>query len=141
MQLKTEILSFRTKGHTDIIDITSRLQRVVEENRFKEGLVCLFVIGSTASVTTVEFEPGLVESDLPALFEKLAPYRANYAHHGTWGDDNGAAHLRASLLGSSLTVPFSKSKLLLGTWQQVILLDFDTRSRNRELVAQLWGIK
>lgn len=105
----------------------------------QEGQVTVFAIGSTMGITCVEFEPGLVKTDLPDFFEKIAPYKADYAHHGTWGDDNGAAHVRASLLGSSLVIPFSDGQLILGTWQQIISIDFDTRPRSRKAVVQITG--
>lgn len=141
MEIITETFQFKTKGHTDIIDITPRVQQFVSARGMKEGSVLLFVAGSTGAITTVEYEPGLVNTDLPRLFDSLAPYGDNYAHHDTWHDDNGAAHVRASLVGSSLEVPFQDGQLVLGTWQQIIVLDFDTRARSRKLVAQIKGIR
>lgn len=139
MEVYTKEITFPTKGRTDIIDISERLQSVVEESGLREGALTAFVVGSTAGITTVEYEPGLVKEDLPAFFEKLAPYDEDYAHHETWGDDNGAAHVRASLLGSSIQIPFFNGRLILGTWQQVICIDFDTRGRNRKVMAQCIG--
>ena len=141
MELYTDTITFRTKGHTDIIDVTPWAQEFLRKSELDEGSILLFVVGSTAAITTIEFEPGLVKTDLPALLDTLAPYDKDYAHHDTWGDDNGAAHLRASLLGSSLEVPFKKKTLFLGTWQQIVLLDFDTRARSRELVIQVRGTR
>ena len=141
MELETLFLEFETKGHTDIIDLTNDVQAVVDKQGFDEGKASIFVVGSTGAITTVEYEPGLVKTDLPAFFEKIAPYNHDYAHHGTWGDDNGASHVRASLLGSSLEVPFVKGKLILGTWQQIIFVDFDTHPRSRRVVVQLMGKK
>lgn len=141
MELETLFLEFETKGHTDIIDLTNDVQAVIDGQGFDEGNASIFVIGSTGAITTVEYEPGLVKTDLPAFFEKIAPYKFDYAHHGTWGDDNGASHVRASLLGSSLEVPFVKGKLILGTWQQIIFVDFDTHPRSRRVVVQLTGKK
>lgn len=139
MELITKTIEFNTKGNTDIIDITNEIEDIVNQSGFKEGSATIFVIGSTAGITTVEYEPGLVKTDLPAFFEKLAPYKDFYAHHNTWGDDNGASHIRASLLGSSIVVPFKAGNLLLGTWQQVIFIDFDTHPRSRKVVVQLVG--
>lgn len=139
MDIFTRQVSLSTKGRTHIIDITKQVQEAVSASNFTEGRALAFAIGSTAGITTVEYEPGLVETDLPALFEKLAPYGKPYAHDNTWGDDNGAAHLRASLLGCSLTVPFVEGTLCLGTWQQIIYIDFDTRSRARKLIVQVSG--
>ena len=123
-----------------MIDATARVQEVVRRHGFLEGQALVFVSGSTAGLTTVEFEPGL-QKDLPAAFERLAPRGIRYEHEETWHDDNGHSHVRASLLGPSLTVPFRDGRLLLGTWQQIVLIDFDTRSRRREVVVQLTGVR
>jgi len=133
-------IKFSTQGHTDIIDITPMLSSFLAESGLREGTLSAFAVGSTAGITTVEYEPGLVGTDLPGLFDKLAPYDRAYAHDDTWGDDNGAAHLRASLLGSSITIPFMNSRLVLGTWQQVVFVDFDTRPRTRVVVSQVQGV-
>jgi secondary thiamine-phosphate synthase enzyme len=101
--------------------------------------VLISAIGSTTGITTVEYEPGLVEHDIAEMLNKLAPYGVNYEHNKTWGDDNGAAHLRSTLIGTSQTIPFENGKLILGTWQQIIFMDFDTRPRNREIVVQITG--
>ena len=140
LRIITDSISFDTKGYTDILDITDSAQAVIDQNNFKEGNLTLFVIGSTGALSCVEYEPGLIKEDLPKFFEKLAPYKADYGHHNTWGDDNGASHVRATLMGSSLCVPFKKSKLLLGTWQQIIFLDFDTKQRSRNVIAQIIGV-
>lgn len=139
MDIQTREIRFSTKGRTDIIDITGRLQESIEKAGMMEGNVTVFAVGSTAGITTVEFEPGLVNSDLPRAFDKIAPYGRDYAHHDTWGDDNGASHVRSSLLGSSLSIPFINGRLVLGTWQQVIFIDFDTRPRQRSVVVQMIG--
>ena len=136
--VKTDSIKIKTAGHTDIHDVTRQVQRCVEAAKLRAGQVTLFVSGSTAGLTTVEFEPGLVK-DLKELFEKIAPAGAPYHHHETWSDDNGNAHVRASLLGPSVTVPFVDGKLALGTWQQIVLIDFDTRPRPRDLVVQILG--
>jgi secondary thiamine-phosphate synthase enzyme len=136
--LVTDSVAVSTRGDSHMIDLTAQVQEVVRRHGFREGQALVFVSGSTAGLTTVEFEPGL-RKDLPAAFERLAPRGLRYAHEETWHDDNGHAHVRASLLGPSLTVPFRDGRLLLGTWQQIVLLDFDTRPRQREVVVQLSG--
>lgn len=138
MRLVTDTISVPTRGNDDIHDLTEAVQALLERHGFREGHVLLFVPGSTAGLTTVEFEPGLLR-DLPAAFERLAPRGVRYAHDDTWHDGNGHSHVRASLLGPSLTVPFREGRLVLGTWQQVILVDFDNRPRLREVVVQAWG--
>ncbi len=129
-------ITVNTKGLTDIIDITSLVQKELEKEKIKDGLVHLFVIGSTASLTTIEDDENLF-ADFKEMLEKIAPYKKDYLHHQTWGDDNGAAHLRASLLGPSLTIPVVNGKLFLGTWQRIVLVDFDTRPREREIIVCL----
>ncbi|TKJ41235.1 secondary thiamine-phosphate synthase enzyme [candidate division LCP-89 bacterium B3_LCP] len=138
MPIITDTIELNTGGHTEIHDITGQAQDVVNRNGMREGSLLLFVPGSTGGLTTVEYEPGLLK-DLPEFFEKLAPSDRTYHHDATWGDGNGHSHVRASLLGPSLTVPFSGGRLTLGTWQQIIFIDFDNKSRNRSLVAQLNG--
>jgi secondary thiamine-phosphate synthase enzyme len=127
-----------TNGQGDVRDITSVVARLVTESGAREGTVTAFVVGSTASITTIEFESGAVE-DLNRMFESLAPRHAEYRHHLRWGDDNGSSHVRAALLGPSVVVPFQNAQLLLGTWQQLVLVEFDTRPRERELVIQIAG--
>jgi len=127
-----------TKGQGDAHDVTALVADAVRSGQVLSGLVTVFVVGSTASVTTIEFEPGAV-ADLNRLFEQLAPRSAEYRHHLRWGDDNGSSHVRAALLGPSLTVPFNDGALLLGTWQQIMLIEFDTRPRQREIVIQIVG--
>ncbi|HMK92999.1 MAG TPA: secondary thiamine-phosphate synthase enzyme YjbQ [Thermoleophilia bacterium] len=134
----TDRIRVKTRGDDDILDLTEQVQRVVERHGFRQGQALVFVSGSTAGLTTVEHEPGLLQ-DLPALFERLAPRKMRYHHEDTWHDGNGHSHVRASLLGPSLTVPFEAGRLLLGTWQQIILIDFDNRPREREVVVQLSG--
>ena len=138
MALVTDSVSVATRGDSHMIDLTARVQGVVQRHGFREGQALVFVSGSTAGLTTVEFEPGL-QKDLPAALERLAPRGITYAHEETWHDDNGHAHVRASLLGPSLAVPFDEGRLLLGTWQQIVLIDFDTRPRRRDVVVQLSG--
>lgn len=132
-------LRFATKGNTHVLDITADVQREVSGGPIRNGLATLFVIGSTAGLTTTEAEPGLLTHDLKAFFERVAPEGGDYKHEETWGDDNGHAHVRASALGPSLTIPIVDGRLTLGTWQQIVLLDFDTRPREREVIVQLLG--
>jgi secondary thiamine-phosphate synthase enzyme len=138
MALVTDAVTVSTRGDSHMIDLTPRVQDVVDRHGFREGQALVFVSGSTAGLTTVEFEPGLLK-DLPAAFERLAPRDLRYEHEETWHDDNGHSHVRASLLGPSLAVPFRDGRLLLGTWQQIVLVDFDTRPRQRQVVVQLSG--
>jgi secondary thiamine-phosphate synthase enzyme len=128
----------QTRGQGDGHDITTLVANVLSESALTAGTATVFVTGSTAGVTTIEFEAGAV-ADFNALFDRLAPRRADYQHHLRWQDDNGSSHVRAALLGPSLTIPFERGQLLLGTWQQVLLIEFDTRPRRREIVIQLHG--
>ena len=134
----TERLHLQTAGDGDIIDITDAVAGCVRQSGLHDGIVTVFVPGSTAGVTTVEYEPGLVK-DLQELFERIAPSGRGYHHDLRWGDGNGYSHVRASLLGPSLTVPFVAGAMTLGTWQQIILIDMDNRSRRREVVVQVLG--
>ena len=134
----THSFSVSTRGHTDIIDISDQVHKVVAKSGLKSGIATVFVSGSTAGVTTIEYEPGLLK-DLPEAFERIAPTGRMYHHDSKWGDGNGYAHVRASLLGASFTVPFQNGKLLLGTWQQIVLIDFDNRPRTRTVTVQLIG--
>jgi secondary thiamine-phosphate synthase enzyme len=138
MKILTEFIPVATKGRTDIIDITAWASDLLGKSGLQKGTVTFFISGSTAGITTVEYEPGLLK-DLPEAFEKIAPMDKRYHHDATWGDGNGYSHVRASLLGASLTVPFTAGRLMLGTWQQVILIDFDNRSRQREIIMQIMG--
>ena len=127
-----------SRGHGDILDITRNVAEAVAGSGLSNGVATIFVTGSTAGLTTIEYEPGLVH-DLTAAFERLYPQAMEYLHHEKWGDDNGHSHVRASMLGPSLAVPFVDRTLTLGTWQQIILVDFDTRPRSREYVVQMMG--
>jgi secondary thiamine-phosphate synthase enzyme len=138
MRIITEYVEISTKGHTDIVDVTPQVRTILEQSGLKEGQITVSVPGSTAAVTSIEYEPGLLK-DLPEAFEKLAPEGVTYHHDATWGDGNGYAHVRAALIGSSFTAPFSDSRLHIGTWQQIVVIDFDNRSRNRKIVVQLMG--
>ena len=138
MDITTLSFQVSTKGFTDIIDITDEVQQKIVQSGFSEGNVLVFVAGSTAGITTIEYEPGLIR-DYPAFFEMLAPSGKRYHHDDTWHDGNGYAHVRASLQGCSFTVPFLSGKLLLGTWQQIILIDFDNTARVRKIITQITG--
>ena len=138
MPILTASVAVASAGDSQMIDLTPQVQAVLDQHRYREGQALVFVSGSTAGITTVEFEPGL-QQDLPAAFERLAPRNMRYAHEQTWHDDNGHSHVRASLLGPSLVVPFADGRLLLGTWQQIVLIDLDTRPRRRQVVVQLSG--
>lgn len=134
----TRELNIRTAGHTDVHDITSLVQAQVSDSGLVAGIATVFCLGSTAGLTTIEYESGVV-ADLQEVLEALAPEERDYRHHRRWGDDNGSAHIRAALVGPSLTVPFVAGKLTLGAWQQIVFLDFDTTPRTRKLVAQVMG--
>lgn len=138
--VETYSLNVKSKGNCDIIDITNDVQEVIFKYNFVEGSALVFVPGSTAGITTIEHEPGLLK-DYPDFFERIIPQNKNYHHDNTWHDGNGHSHVRASLQGASFTVPFKDKSLILGTWQQIILIDFDNRSRNREIIIQLTGFK
>ena len=138
MKIETKSFSTETRGRNQIIDITSEVLKLLEESSMKEGSALVFVPGSTAGITTIEYEPGLLQ-DYPNFFEKIIPSEMVYQHDETWHDGNGYSHVRAALQGASFTVPFSGGRLLLGTWQQIVLIDFDNRSRNRNVIVQLTG--
>ena len=134
----TRQISLQSQGECDIIDITPEVEREVAEAEVKDGTVTVFVAGSTAGVTTIEFEPGLV-SDFQDMWERNVPKNIPYSHDRRWGDGNGYSHVRASLLGASLAVPFNNKRLTLGTWQQIVLVDFDNRPRSRQTILQIMG--
>ncbi len=135
----TKEIRIKTKGNCDVINITNDVMEAIVNTDIKDGAVILFNVGSTAGITTTEYEPGLINHDISAAFEKIAPKNARYEHEETWHDDNGHSHVRATLLGPSLSVPLVGGKLTLGTWQQIILVDFDTRARNRTVICQIIG--
>ena len=137
--VKTKKIKVRTAGNCAIVDITNQVSGFVAESTINEGTVTIFNVGSTAGITTTEYEPGLVNCDIAAAFEKIAPQNARYEHEETWHDDNGHSHVRASVLGPSLSVPVVDGQMTLGTWQQIILVDFDTRPRTRTIVCQIIG--
>jgi secondary thiamine-phosphate synthase enzyme len=131
-------IKINTNGEVEIIDITSKIQEEINKSNIKNGIVCVFVPGSTGTITTIEYEPGLMK-DLPKALEKIAPKNDYYQHHETWHDDNGHSHVRASLMGPSITLPIQKGKMIHGTWQQVVFVELDTRPRNRELIINIVG--
>ena len=136
MPAYTGHISVNSKGKNDIIDLTKDVNEIITESGVKNGIVTVFVPGSTASITTIEYETGL-KKDIPNFLEKIAPYNDKYHHHATWNDDNGSSHIQAAFLGPSCTIPLVNGAMTLGTWQQIVLIDSDTRSRKRELVVQL----
>ena len=138
MEIITDSFKLSTRGHTDIIDVTSEVSEILEKSGLREGSLTVFVAGSTAGITSIEYEPGLLK-DLPEAFEKFAPTGVTYHHDARWHDGNGYAHVRAALLGPSFAVPFKDGNLILGTWQQIVLIDFDNRSRTRNIVVQVVG--
>lgn len=138
MPVKTGALQLSTRGHGDVIDITGQVAGLLAETGLQDGIVTIFCPSSTSALTTIEYEPGAV-SDLRRLFDEIIPPNRPYAHDAAWGDGNGHSHIRAALLKASLTVPFVQARLTLGTWQQIICIDFDTRPRRRELVVQFLG--
>jgi len=137
--VKTSKVEIKTKGNCHIVNITDQVGEIVEQAGLSEGTLTVFNVGSTAGITTTEFEPGLVNHDIEALFERIAPQQGRYEHEETWHDDNGHSHVRASLLGPSLSVPVVDGRMTLGTWQQIILVEFDTRARTRTIVCQMVG--
>ena len=137
--VKTQEIRIKTRGNCDVINITEQVSSAVFDSNITAGTVTVFNIGSTAGITTTEYEPGLVNCDIARTFEKIAPENDRYEHEETWHDDNGHSHVRASLLGPSLSIPVVDGRLTLGTWQQIILVDFDTRSRTRTVICQIIG--
>ncbi len=138
MTIINETLNIDTTGDGDMVDITDRLALLLQKHKLKQGHTIVFVPGSTAGITTIEFEPGL-KKDFTLFMERLIPKNARYFHEETWNDGNGHSHIRASFLGPSITIPFGQGRLLLGTWQQLVLVDFDNRPRSRNLVVQIIG--
>ncbi|MDH5391459.1 MAG: secondary thiamine-phosphate synthase enzyme YjbQ [Candidatus Bathyarchaeota archaeon] len=138
MTVKTKQLSIHTKGEGDILDVTGAVAEAVVETRLKNGIVTVFVPGSTGALTTIEYEPGLLK-DFPNMLERIAPKNLVYEHEKRWHDGNGHSHVRASLIGPSLTVPFANGRLTLGTWQQIIFMELDVHSRVRNIILQIMG--
>ena len=131
-------IELETKGENDMIDLTDEVQRVVRESGIKEGIACIFVPGSTGAITTIEYEPGLMK-DMPRALERIAPKNEYYHHHETWHDYNGHSHVRASIIGPSLTVPITDGKIVHGTWQQIVFIEMDVRSRHRRILVKVLG--
>jgi secondary thiamine-phosphate synthase enzyme len=138
MTVITKDISLQSRGNCDIIDITSQVAKNVEESGINSGIVTLFIVGSTAGITTIEYEPNLL-SDFKNMWDKVIPQNIPYEHNKTWGDGNGHSHVRASTLGASLIIPFVNKRLTLGTWQQIVFVDFDNRPRRRKIILQLLG--
>ena len=138
MEIINQRITLKTKGSGDLVNITDEISELLQKSKLTEGNVTVFNIGSTAAITTFEFEPGMIK-DMQELYEKIVPSSQHYHHDDTWGDANGFSHLRAALQGPSLTIPFEKGSLLLGTWQQVVLAEFDNRPRQRKVVVQIIG--
>jgi len=138
MKIVNERITLDTTGNGDFRDITHEVEGLLTKSGLQTGHVLVFVAGSTAAITTFEYEPGLV-ADVKEFYQKMAPTGKHYHHDDTWGDANGFSHLRASLTGPSLTVPFERSRLLLGTWQQIVLAEFDNRPRQRQIIVQITG--
>jgi secondary thiamine-phosphate synthase enzyme len=138
MTVLTKIIQIQSKGEMDIINITNQASAAIGQSNIKNGIITVFVSGSTAAVTTIEYEPGLIY-DFPEMLSRVAPKDIQYKHDNTWHDGNGHSHVRASLLGPSLTIPIVEGNMSLGTWQQLVLLELDTRARNRNVILQLVG--
>ncbi len=139
MAVESHQFDIETRGDTQVVNLTDHVARTIAQGRIADGIVTVFVVGSTAGITTTEFEPGLAEHDLRTAFERLAPQDGEYRHESTWNDDNGHSHVRASIVGPSLAIPLADRHLMLGTWQQIVLIDFDTRPRTRRIVVQVVG--
>jgi len=138
MTVESHIVRVETRKEGEILDITERVQKVVDNGRIENGVVFVFVPGSTAALTTIEYEPGLL-ADLPTALERIAPRDGSYEHEAQWHDGNGHSHIRASLLGPDLFIPFTRKKLMLGTWQQIVFIELDVRPRNRTIIVQSMG--
>ena len=138
MTVVTKNIQIKSKSENDIIDITDQVSKIVKESKIENGVVIVFVVGSTAAITTIEYEPGL-QKDFPDMLSRLVPRDIEYAHDNTWHDGNGHSHVRASLIGPSVTIPFIEGHLTLGTWQQIVLVEMDTRPRERKIILQVMG--
>ena len=138
MSVKSDSFEINTRGFGDILDITDKISESVKSSKIFSGIATVFVPGSTAGITTIEYESGVV-ADLQKAIERQAPVGLHYDHDARWGDGNGFSHIRSALMGTSFTVPFSKGNLSLGTWQQIVLCDFDNRPRKRKILVQMIG--
>lgn len=131
-------LDFNTKGEVEIVDLTSKVDKIVKTSKIKNGIVCVFCPGSTGAITTIEYEPGLLD-DLPKALERLFPKNITYRHHLRWHDGNGHSHVRASFIGPSISIPLINGNLTLGTWQQIVFVELDNRARSRKVIVQITG--
>ena len=131
-------IELSSNGENDIIDITDDINKKIIDSNLKNGICCVFVPGSTGTITTIEYEPGL-KKDFPFALEKIAPKNQKYDHHETWNDDNGRSHIKASIMGPGISIPFQNKKLIHGTWQQIVFMELDTRPRNRSIIVQIVG--
>jgi secondary thiamine-phosphate synthase enzyme len=138
MTVETKEITLQSRGNCDVIDITSQVAKHVEKSGINSGIITLFIVGSTAGITTIEYEPNLL-SDFKNMWDRVIPQNIPYEHNKTWGDGNGHSHVRASTLGASLTIPFVNKRLTLGTWQQIVFADFDNRPRSRKITIQILG--
>ena len=138
MTIVTKTITVNSKGENDMIDLTLPTSKVVQETNLNDGIVTIFIQGSTAAVTTIEYEPGL-RIDFPKMLSRIVPKNIEYEHDKTWHDGNGHSHVRASLVGPSLTIPFKDKRLLLGTWQQIVVMEMDVRHRERKIILQIMG--
>ena len=138
MTIRTEFVEISSRGHSDIIDVTDQVRQMLSRSGLQEGQVTVFASGSTAGVTSIEYEPGMLK-DIPEAMDRIAPEGAPYHHDKTWGDGNGNSHVRAALIGASFSVPFTEGRLLLGTWQQIVVIDCDNRPRTRRIAVQMLG--
>jgi secondary thiamine-phosphate synthase enzyme len=138
MTIITKTIQVKSRGENDMVDMTKQTSRLLTESKLDEGMVTVFVSGSTAAVSTIEYEPGLI-NDFPDMLSRVVPNDIEYKHDETWQDGNGHSHVRASLIGPSLTIPFKDGKLMLGMWQQIVLFEMDTRQRTREIIVQIIG--
>lgn len=138
MSVITKTILIKSKGEGDMIDVTEQTSKAIEQSKIRDGIVTVFVSGSTAAVTTIEYEPGL-RKDFPRMLSKIVPSNIEYEHEKCWHDGNGHSHVRASIIGPSITIPFKDGKMMLGTWQQVVLVEMDTRQRERKIILQIIG--
>ena len=138
MTIITKTAQIETRGENDVIDITGQTSKALEESNLEDGIVTVYIPGSTAAITTIEYEPGLIQ-DFPSMLSRIVPKDIEYQHDNTWHDGNGHSHVKASLIGPSMTIPFKDGNLMLGTWQQIVLLETDTRPRERKIILQIIG--
>ena len=138
MTVITKTAQIETRGENDVINITGQTSKALEESKLEDGIVTVFISGSTAAITTIEYEPGLIQ-DFPRMLSRIVPKDIEYQHDNTWHDGNGHSHVKASLIGPSMTIPFKDGNLMLGTWQQIVLLETDTRPRERKIILQIIG--